>query len=226
MSGTRDAGEALCAAIGLEPALVRIGLASIFEDRAGIRVAVEGDAGSVIGWWGPHRADLAVVQLDAVAGDRLHRLRDVCDAHPDLRVAGFLSNPRRADMEEARGAGVEVFFCRQCTEELVLNALEAMRAGRGHICRCCCTVLAHESLFGGSRESVAAAISPREREVLGLIASGCTTETIARRLFISEKTVRTHRSRLMDKLGVETAAGLVVRAMETGVIALPRSDTG
>lgn len=67
-------------------------------------------------------------------------------------------------------------------------------------------------------------LSPREREVLTLIAEGSTSKEIATRLFISVQTVETHRSNLMSKLGVRNVAGLVLFAVQNGLIKLAARD--
>ncbi len=64
-------------------------------------------------------------------------------------------------------------------------------------------------------------LSPREREVLTLIAEGSTSKEIAAKLHISVQTVETHRSNLMSKLGVHNVAGLVLFAVRNGFIKLP-----
>jgi DNA-binding NarL/FixJ family response regulator len=61
------------------------------------------------------------------------------------------------------------------------------------------------------------ALTDREREVVGLVASGATNDDIAGRLFLSPATVKTHVSRAMTKLGVRDRAQLVVIAYETGL---------
>lgn len=114
-------------------------------------------------------------------------------------------------------------MCEGCEGQHVMVAIEALRVGKGHICPCCCRLLAHRSIFGGGvGASPHTPITPREREVMSCIARDQTTMQIAGTLFISEKTVRTHRSRLMEKLGVRTTAGLVVRAMQIGLLKLPQ----
>lgn len=70
--------------------------------------------------------------------------------------------------------------------------------------------------LGRGEDSAFAALSPREREVLALIAEGLGNAQIAERLFISEKTVRNHVSNLFDKLGVWTRAQAIVFAIERG----------
>ena len=68
-------------------------------------------------------------------------------------------------------------------------------------------------------------ISPREKEVLHLIAYECTAKEIAERLFISSHTAISHRQNLMQKLAVKNTAGLVRRGFELGLIALSSSQS-
>ncbi len=63
-------------------------------------------------------------------------------------------------------------------------------------------------------------LSPREREILQLVAEGKTSQKIAKKLSISPKTVDTYRSRLMHKIGVQDMAGLIKFAIQQGVISL------
>jgi DNA-binding CsgD family transcriptional regulator len=61
-------------------------------------------------------------------------------------------------------------------------------------------------------------ITPREHEILGLIAEGLSNREIGERLFVSENTVKTHSSRLFDKLGVSRRVQAVLKARELGLI--------
>jgi DNA-binding NarL/FixJ family response regulator len=63
-----------------------------------------------------------------------------------------------------------------------------------------------------------AALTPREREVMGLVAAGLSNDEIAERLFVTPVTVKTHANRAMAKLGARDRAQLVVIAYETGLV--------
>jgi DNA-binding NarL/FixJ family response regulator len=71
---------------------------------------------------------------------------------------------------------------------------------------------------GTSKKDLLATLSPRQREVLRLIAEGLTTKQIAQTLEISVKTVESHRSQLMERLGIHEVAGLVRYAIIVGLI--------
>ena len=62
------------------------------------------------------------------------------------------------------------------------------------------------------------ALTPRQREVLQLIAEGCSTKQIANRLDVGVKTIETHRAQLMDRLGIHGIAGLVRYAIRVGLV--------
>jgi pimeloyl-ACP methyl ester carboxylesterase/DNA-binding CsgD family transcriptional regulator len=68
-------------------------------------------------------------------------------------------------------------------------------------------------------DAIFAALSPREREILALISAGCTNVEIGRQLFISEKTVRNHVTRIFEKLGVRSRAQAIVLAKDKGLAA-------
>ena len=67
-------------------------------------------------------------------------------------------------------------------------------------------------------------LTARQREILQLIAEGKSTKEIAFQLNVSVKTVETHRSALMDRLGIHDIAGLVLYAVRQGLISVDRAD--
>jgi DNA-binding CsgD family transcriptional regulator len=75
---------------------------------------------------------------------------------------------------------------------------------------------------GGSGSSAPGGLSPREQEVVALVATGRTNREIADRLFISERTVDTHITRIRRKLGTTTRTQLAVWGLENGATRLPR----
>lgn len=78
-----------------------------------------------------------------------------------------------------------------------------------------------ETLEQRKRHYIGVPLSPREHEILRLIALGSTSKEIAARLFISAATVETHRTNLMSKLGVRNVAGLVLYAFQHGLLEIP-----
>jgi DNA-binding NarL/FixJ family response regulator len=103
-----------------------------------------------------------------------------------------------------------------------VEVLLAMRAapGPGRVVAVCATELARARLpiRPGHPSRPPAALTPRQGEILKLIAEGYSTKEIARRLDLSVKTVETHRAQLMDRLDIHDVAGLVRYAIRIGVV--------
>jgi DNA-binding NarL/FixJ family response regulator len=132
---------------------------------------------------------------------------DVCSAirtaSPQTRVL-LISGAGRMSPAAARAAGASGFVSKD------LEAAEVARAVR--------QVGAGMTLFPPKGEQPAPLLSEREREVLGLIASGSTNREIAEQLYLSPHTVKEHTSALYRKLGARNRAEAVQRAQRIGLI--------
>jgi len=140
-----------------------------------------------------------------------------------------------AALERLREAGSEsraVVFTAYDTDERVLSALRAGARGyllkgasRGEIFAAVRTVYAGGSLFGPDatrrlldRDSGPEPLTPREREVLSLLAEGLPNKEIATRLFVTERTVKFHVSSILDKLGAHNRTEAVAVATRRGLL--------
>ncbi len=148
-------------------------------------------------------------------------LRVMLGNQPDMEVVGTAANGREAvglvdehvpDVVVKETAGLEV-----------VDAVRAVYRGERYLSQRISDLLTDVSfrnLEVSMEVSPLEQLSPREREILQLVAEGKTSQEIAVRLSISPKTVDTYRSRLMGKIGVEDMAGLVKFAIQHGVISL------
>ncbi|MCL6432430.1 MAG: response regulator transcription factor [Anaerolineae bacterium] len=137
------------------------------------------------------------------------------EASPEsaLIMIGRAQNP--ALILEAMRRGVSCFLCREITPQSVVLAAEA--ATRGYV------LVDDPALFrsaGGSGTGAASieGLTPREREVLALVAQGLTNGEIAARLVISPGTVRSHVSNILAKLNLTDRVQAAVRAAEMGLV--------
>jgi two-component system response regulator NreC len=99
-----------------------------------------------------------------------------------------------------------------------LRAVQAVHEGNKHFSAEITESLLKQRAEVSSRDDRLGAISEREREVLAALAQGLSNKEIGDRLFISHRTVDTHRSNLMKKLNVHNLAGLVRLAMSAGLV--------
>lgn len=133
---------------------------------------------------------------------------EICErlrgASPATRVL-FISGAGRIAAPAARAAGASGFIPKDWAAADVANAVRMVALGM--------------SVFEPGGEELPAGLSPREREVLGLIATGATNPEIAAQLYLSPHTVKEHTSALYRKLGVRNRAEAVQRAQRLGLTA-------
>jgi DNA-binding NarL/FixJ family response regulator len=120
-------------------------------------------------------------------------------------------------------AGARVLLARDATEEEIVAAIDAASVGLiAMSARLAGQMLAHRDAHPPSvgPPELAPQLTPRERQVLGMLAEGLPNKIIAARLGISEHTVKTHLTALFDKLGVSTRAEAVARGARLGLLLL------
>jgi two-component system response regulator NreC len=195
-------------------AILRAGLRMLLEAQPDMAVVAEAaDGEEAIRRAGGSRPDVAVVDLSmpGLSGvETLERLRREVPS-TRLLVLTMHDDPGYARLALAAGASGHVIKDAESTE--LLAAIRAVHRGRTFV------QAGSESPPTATLERAAApALSPRERQVLGLLAHGHTNREVADQLSLSVKTVETHRARLSDKLGLHSRADLVRFAIELGLL--------
>lgn len=194
--------------VGDDP-LARAGLAALLAGRADLTLAGETDtdvAPASIAAAGP---DVVLWDL-GVAGGAADTLAAAAIA-PVLALAADA-----ADAAEALRAGVRGVLLRGATSDALAAALVAVARGLAVLEG----PLAAEWLRPPDAPLAAEGLTPREREVLSLLAEGLANKAIAARLAISEHTAKFHVNAILGKLGVESRAEAIVRAARLGLVAL------
>lgn len=152
--------------------------------------------------------DIAIVDLHLAEGNGVDLTRWLRTQHESCRVLAVSGDCEPMTISRVVQAGAHGFVAK--TEDLddVLEAMKALGSGRTYL---------PESLGGTDAVDRAALLSPREREVLEHLCSGKSNDDIAASLFVSRRTVETHRQRVMNKLGAHTIADLVTLAGRLGI---------
>ncbi|SDQ94672.1 DNA-binding response regulator, NarL/FixJ family, contains REC and HTH domains [Thermostaphylospora chromogena] len=194
--------------------VVREGLRGMLE--ADPRVNVAGEAAS--GDEAVVRArelvpDVVLMDLRMPGGDGVSATTRILAEHPRTRVVVLTTYETDRDIVRAVEAGAAGYLLKDTSRTDLLNAITA--AVRGE------TVLSPSvaaKLVTRMRAPAAESLTPRERQVLSLVATGLTNAEIGRRLYISETTVKTHLLRIFGKLGVSDRTAAVTTAMARGLL--------
>ena len=199
-------------------AVVRSGLRLVLESESDIEVVAEAaDARNAVFEARAHHPD--VILLDVVMPGRsgIEAIPDLLEESPESKVLVLSMQDDPAYVREAFGAGASGYVLKEAADAEVVAAVREVAAGERYV---------HPAL--GARLVVAEAeervraeedpLSEREHEILRLLALGHTNQEIAGQLFLSVRTVETHRAHIMQKLRISTRAELVRYALERGVL--------
>ncbi|MEW6753284.1 MAG: response regulator transcription factor [Candidatus Latescibacterota bacterium] len=163
------------------------------------------------------RPDVALVDIGLPGMNGLEVTRRLSALHPQLRIVVLTVYDEREYALQALRAGARWCVLKNSPASELCTALAVV--GRGELYFS--TDIARMAVHDYARqkaEATRAELTPREREVLALIAEGRSSKEVAGELCISVRTVETHRQNTMNKLGIHTAAGLIRYAIEEGIV--------
>ncbi|AUI60170.1 response regulator transcription factor [Amycolatopsis sp. BJA-103] len=194
--------------------VVRAGIAALLAGEPDIDVIGEcTGADEAVLFAADRKPDVVLMDLQLGDGPDGVNATERLTALPDApKVLVLTTYDAELDITRAVAAGATGYLLKAGPPEDLFRGIHA--AARGE------TVLAPQvaaRLFGHMRAPTAA-LSPRETEIVGLLAEGLINRQIAARLFISEATVKTHLVHIYDKLGVDSRAGAVAVATERRII--------
>ena len=201
-------------------ALVRAGIRALIEMTDGI-AAVVGEAGD-----GPEalrliealKPDLVLLDLAMPGIPGLEVLQQIRERFPEVRVIILTMHEAREYAIQALHAGAAGFIPKSAAASELKQAIQAVMQGKTHVS----AMTTHERAAAVAEEAASqrllGKLTPRQREILMLIAEGKSTKQIAAILDISVKTVETHRAQLSERLNIRDVAGLVRFAIRTGLI--------
>ncbi|NNF08626.1 MAG: response regulator transcription factor [Candidatus Eisenbacteria bacterium] len=147
--------------------------------------------------------------------------RRIMDEVPDTKVLILASDPKSEPLTEALEAGALGYITRHSEAAELETAVRTVYSGKVYLCPESASVLVETKVLAEDSEEEAdvvfSVLTPREREVLQLLAEGNGSKEVADRLNISPKTVDTHRSNIMQKLETDSLADLVKHAIRAGL---------
>lgn len=196
-------------------AIVRQGLAALLQREPDIAILAQAADGEAA--WGlieTHQPDIAILDLAMPRATGIEVARRVQAAALDTRVVLLTMHDDAATALQAQEAGVTGFVVKDNSFEELTLAVRTVAAGGTFV-----TPAVRAKLKALRRNGAKpVALSPREREVIRLIAAGQSSKEIGRALAISPRTVDTYRDRLRDKLGLRSVAEVVLYAVQCGML--------
>ncbi len=201
--------------------LIREGLRRAFERSGDFEVV--GEAASI----DQARQQLASERPDVVTfdvrlpdGSGLEAAREARDTFPDLGIVVLTMYAGDDQLFGALDAGASAFVPKDApAEDVVIAARHAASSPRSFTAPDLAEAMRRRMTPTGPQ------LSPREKEVLDLLAEGLSVSQISRRLFISDSTTKTHISKLYEKLGAGNRAQAIMSALRLGLIQAPETES-
>ena len=207
--------ESINVAIVDDHGVVRAGLRLLLQRHEDLHVVGEaGDLADALRLAQTRRPDVLVLDLNLGGEWALDAMPDLLAAAPGMHVLVLTMLTDPAFARTALDAGADGYLLKDAVDTELVSAVRAVASGRVHL-----DPQVGARLARGIGTPAAEGLTQRETEVLKLIALGHTNPEIGEQLYLSVRTVESHRSSLMRKLGLRTRAQLVRHAMDTGLLA-------
>ena len=195
-------------------AIVRAGLKEILAGTGDITVAAEATNGQeVMARIRGQDYDVAVLDMSMPGRSGIELIKQVKDEKPKLRVLVLTMHSEEQYAVRALKAGASGYLTKDSAAEQLVAAIRKIAAGGAYVS----PETAERLVLDASPRAEAAPhtlLSDREFQVLQLIAGGQSVSEIARRLALSVKTVSTHKTRILQKMGLANQAELIRYALE------------
>jgi DNA-binding NarL/FixJ family response regulator len=196
--------------------IVRSGLSMLIDRQADMAIAAEAEDGiEAVEGCLAHRPDVAVLDVSMPRLTGLHAARQIKAQIPDLAVLMLSMHEDDAYFFESLEAGASGYVSKRGADTDLIGAIRTVADGRTFLSSRTQQALMRQWLEDGAP---AEDLTPRELEVVKLIAEANTNRQIADALKLSEKTVESHRANVLSKLGMRDRVELVRYAIRRGLV--------
>ena len=206
-------GESVRIVLADDHAVVRSALRLLLDAEHDLEVVAEaGDIDATVRYVRGHKPDVLVLDLNMPSGRTLRAVPEMLKASPATSVVVLTMETDPAYAREAIQTGVLGYVLKEAVEEELVSAVRLASAGKTYLQPELGAKLAAET--GETTDG----LSDRELEILRLIALGHTNTEIAEQLFLSVRTVESHRAHIQQKLKISKRSDLVRYALERGLL--------
>ncbi|MEM9987534.1 MAG: response regulator transcription factor [Bacteroidota bacterium] len=202
--------------------LVRTGIKSVLSSLPHFRVIEEATQSQELrARLDEHRPEVVIIDYNAPHAFSIEDVKYVTEHAPDSGVLVISSDLKREEVLRVLEYGVKGFLLKECDHTEIIGAINAVSRKEKFFCGKVLDIILErqtQSAPGSGEACKPTRLTEREVEVVKLMAEGAPTQDIADRLSLSVHTVYTHRKNIMRKLGVTTAAEVILYAFNTSLV--------
>ncbi|TLX73062.1 response regulator transcription factor [Labilibacter sediminis] len=195
--------------------LFRSGIAMLLERSENIQVVHQTpSATDLLEKLKEETVDVALLDISMVEVNGLDALLLIKESFPQVRCIVLTMHNEGQYVVKAIRNGAWGYLLKDCDPQELNQAIMQVYNGKKHFN----SDVSHLMIEAVNAEANTKDISKREKEVLQLVAKGLTTKEIAEKLFVSKRTIETHRSNILKKLDVQNTAELITKATQLGLL--------
>jgi two-component system response regulator NreC len=203
--------------------LMRSGLKALIEQQPDLSVVGEADDGrQAVALAAKLKPDLLVMDIGMPNLNGIEAARQITQASPETAIVILSMHSDESYVLRALKAGAKGYLLKDSAESDLIRALHAVAGGKSFFSPAVSKVLLDDyvrKLQRSGAEDAYDLLTPREREILQLVAEGKSNKDVANLLDLSVYTVETHRSNIMEKLNLRGVPELILYAVRKGIIA-------
>lgn len=200
--------------------IMRDGLRNMLDKEPGMEVVAEAKNGrEAVRLAEQLRPDILIMDISMDDLNGIDATRALMAKGLKTRIVALSMHADKRFVAGMFEAGAMAYLLKDCSYDELLQALRQVMAGRTYLCSMISGVVIRDYIQR-MRKNETSVLSPREKEILQLMAEGSTTKRIADQLKVSVKTVETHRQHIMDKLNIYSIAELTKYAIKEGITSL------
>jgi two-component system, NarL family, response regulator NreC len=203
--------------------VIREGLRALIATRDDMEVVGEAaDGRQAVELAGSLQPDVVIMDVGMPELNGIEAARQIARSCPNTHLVALSINADQRFVSEMLQAGAGAYLIKTCDFEELVKAIQCVLNGRKYLSPDITSAVVDDYLrrIPNGGQSPTRALSPKEREVLQLLAEGNSVKDVAAKLHVSVKTVHTHRQHLMGKLGLSSLADLTKYAIREGLTTL------
>ena len=206
-------------AIADDHVLVISGLKAMLEKVEGMSISFSVTSGSdLLQELGMHQPDVLLLDIQMPDTNGIDLCKHIHAKYPGVRIIALTNFEQSSYVKQMVRNGAMGYLLKNIDSKTLLDAIRTVVNDKPYIQEQIRNNMLNEVLLGTKTTSQGVSLTKREAEILGLIAREMTNQQIADKLFISVRTVESHRINLTQKLGVHNTAGLVKEAYKRGLL--------
>lgn len=201
--------------------IVREGLKTLLQKDFNIDVVGEAENGrEAVRLAKSLKPDMILMDIGMPELNGIEATKQVVKEVAETKVIGLSMHSDKQFIRGMFNAGAHAYLLKDCAADELLDAIQQVHSGKKYLSEDITDLVIREFVFNNETIAERGLISSREIEVLQLLAEGKSTKDISEELFISTKTVESHRKNLMEKLQIFSLPELTKYAIRTGITTL------